>query len=52
MTLIQYKKYICPAAKECMDELSNWIKEEVTYDELEHVQEWINILEDLYNLTK
>lgn len=52
MSLTQYKKYKCPEAKECIDILSNWIKNEVTYAQIEHLQEWINLLEDLYNLTK
>lgn len=52
MSLTQYKKYKCPTAKEAMDTLKDWIKENVSFEEMEHIQEWINILEDLYNLTK
>ena len=47
--LTQYKKYNNPEMKECMDVLSNWIKDDVTYEQLCYLQEWINILEDLYN---
>lgn len=49
--LIQYKKYKNPTAKECMEHLDNWIDNSINELEIEHVQQWINILEDLYNLT-
>ena len=49
MSLTQYKN---PTAKECMDELENWIKEDTSFEEMEHLQEWINLIEDLFNLQK
>lgn len=49
--LHRYKKYKCPDAKRAMDILdSNWIKEDVSLNDIDHLYEWINIVEDIFNL--
>lgn len=46
--LTRYKKYKSPDAKECMETIDKWLKDSTTFDQFEHLMEWINIVEDIF----